>query len=128
MGVGVTDAERLSRAESRRLLEHERTEMRSCDDGYPGCRHAEATGRWCAGECRTELQKELTALLEKREQVRAKQMERIHNGGMTRARTTTSNAAADRLNERIVWLREQLKTPNVKLRGPEAAFCAGPVE
>mgnify|MGYP003529255342 FL=1 len=91
--------------------------MRSCDDGYPGCRHAEATGKWCAGSCRTELQKELAALLEKREQVRAKQMERIHSGGMTRARTTTSNAEADRLNERIVWLRDQLKTPNVELTG-----------
>ena len=91
--------------------------MRSCDDGYPGCRHAEATGKWCAGSCRTELQKELAALLEKREQVRAKQIERMHSGVMTRARTTTSNAEADRLNERIVWLRDQLKTTNVELTG-----------
>jgi hypothetical protein len=60
------------------------------------------------------MQKELTDLLEKREQVRAKQMDRIHRGEMTRARTTTSNAAADRLNERIVWLRKELKA-NIKL-------------
>lgn len=56
-----------------------------------------------------DMQKELDALVKKREQVRARQMARIHSGGMTRARTTTSNAEADRINERIVWLREQLK-------------------
>lgn len=61
------------------------------------------------------MQKELDALLEKREQVRAKQMERMHNGSATRARTTTSNAEAGRLNERIVWLREQLKMPNARV-------------
>ena len=95
--------------------------MRSCDDGYIGCRHAEATGEWCKGDCRSSIQQELDALIAKREQVRAKQMQRIHNGGMTRARTTTSNAAADRLNERIVWLREQLKRPNVEVTGLGAA-------
>jgi hypothetical protein len=26
--------------------------MRSCDDGYPGCRQAEATGKWCTGKCK----------------------------------------------------------------------------
>lgn len=57
----------------------------------------------------SEMEKELTALLEKRDQIRAKQMERVHNGEMTRARTTTSNAEVDRVNERIVWLREQIK-------------------
>ncbi len=25
--------------------------MKSCPDGYPGCRVAEATGKWCAGQC-----------------------------------------------------------------------------
>ena len=25
--------------------------MRACPDGYPSCRQAEATGKWCAGEC-----------------------------------------------------------------------------
>jgi hypothetical protein len=61
-------------------------------------------------ECKAMLRKELDMLLEKRDRVRAKQIERIRVGAMTRARTTTSNAEADRLNERIVWLREQLKT------------------
>jgi hypothetical protein len=54
-------------------------------------------------------QKELDKLLAKRDQVRQKQMARWHNHTASRARTTTSNADADRLNERIVWLREQLK-------------------
>ena len=83
--------------------------MKSCNDGYPGCRQAEATGKWCTGWCSADMQKELEALLEKREQVRLKQMERIHSGGMTRARTTTSNAKADLINERIVWLRKEMK-------------------
>lgn len=25
--------------------------MRSCPDGYPSCRKAEAEGEWCKGEC-----------------------------------------------------------------------------
>lgn len=25
--------------------------MKSCPDGYPSCRQAEATGKWRAGEC-----------------------------------------------------------------------------
>lgn len=25
--------------------------MRSCDDGYPSCRSAEANGEWCKDEC-----------------------------------------------------------------------------
>ena len=25
--------------------------MKTCTDGYPGCRVAEATGKWCAGQC-----------------------------------------------------------------------------
>ncbi|WP_157648685.1 hypothetical protein [Thiobacillus denitrificans] len=54
------------------------------------------------------MQKELDKLLKKRDELRTKQMSRYHNGSATRARTTTSNAEADRLNERIVWLREQL--------------------
>lgn len=31
-------------------------EVRNCDDGYPGCRHAEATGEWCKGECCSAMQ------------------------------------------------------------------------
>lgn len=87
-------------------------DARGCDDGYPTCREAEAGKGWCKPDCKATFHRELAVLLENREQVRAKQMERIHSGGMTRARTTTSNAEADRLNERIVWLREQIKTPN----------------
>ena len=93
----------------------ERKDMRGCDDGYPSCRHAETTGEWCKSDCRASIQKEIDALCKKRELVREKQMARIHRGEMTRARTTTSNAEADRLNERIMWLREQLKVPNAKL-------------
>lgn len=84
--------------------------MKSCDDGYPSCRHAETAGKWCKGECKASLQSELTKLIEKREQVRSAQMKRVHNGEMTRARTTTSNAEVDGLNERIVFLREQIKS------------------
>lgn len=25
--------------------------MKTCTDGYPSCRVAEATGKWCAGQC-----------------------------------------------------------------------------
>lgn len=25
--------------------------VKSCPDGYPSCRQAETTGKWCAGEC-----------------------------------------------------------------------------
>ncbi len=90
--------------------------MRNCSDGYPSCRHAEATGKWCGDECRAELQKELDALLLKREKIRGKQMERFHNGSATRARTTTGNADADRVNDRIVKIRERMRS-NDKLRG-----------
>lgn len=84
--------------------------MRNCNDRYPSCRHAEATGKWCGDECRTELQKELDALLLKREQIREKQMARFHNGSATRARTTTGNADADRVNDRIVEIRERMRS------------------
>jgi len=26
--------------------------VRSCDDGYPSCRQAEAGGEWCEGKCK----------------------------------------------------------------------------
>lgn len=54
-------------------------------------------------------QKELETLLVNRDAVRAKQMQRYDDRSATRVRTTTSNAEADRLNERIVWLRSGLK-------------------
>ena len=56
-----------------------------------------------------ELQRELETMLEKRSQIRSAQMERYRNGSATRAMTTTSNAAADRINDRIIWLRDQLE-------------------
>lgn len=56
-----------------------------------------------------ELAKELEVLLGKRAAIRAKQVESYAAGAATRAKTTTWNAEADRLNERIVWIREQLK-------------------
>lgn len=60
-----------------------------------------------------DYQKELDDLVAKREAVRARQMQRLHEGSATRARTTTSNADADKLNERIVWLRDQIKSARV---------------
>jgi hypothetical protein len=90
--------------------------MRSCSDGYPSCRHAEATGKWCGNECHADIQKELDALLVKREKIREKQMARFHNGSATRARTTTGNADADRVNDRIISIRERLRS-NAKLSG-----------
>jgi ribosome modulation factor len=54
-------------------------------------------------------QNELDKLLTKRDRLRQQQMDSYRNGTATRARTTTRNAEADRLNERIVWLREQMK-------------------
>lgn len=56
------------------------------------------------------MQEELDALLKKREKIHARIMERFRNHNATRARTTTGNAEVGRLNERIVWLREQLKS------------------
>lgn len=91
---------------------------KSCDDGYPSCRYAEATGRWCPSECRASMESELSDLLAQRDDVRVKQMERFHSGSATRARTTTSNAAADRFNERIVFLRGELK----KLSGEQCEW------
>lgn len=62
----------------------------------------------------TPEEKELADLLEKRDRIRAKQLQRYDDRSATRAKTTTSNADADRLNERIVWLREEIRraTPN----------------
>lgn len=74
------------------------------------------------------LQKELDALLAKRERIREKQMARFHNGSATRARTTTGNADADRVNEQIISLREQIKQASNKETTPkqEEAAPVGP--
>ena len=84
--------------------------MKTCDDGYPGCRYAEASGKWCKSECEAELRKELDMLLIKRDNIRQKQMDRFHNGSATRARTTTGNADADRVNDRIIEIRERMRS------------------
>ena len=55
-----------------------------------------------------ELQKELGELLEKRDKIRANQLARYDSGSATRKRTTTSNAEADRCNDRIIFLRSEI--------------------
>lgn len=55
-------------------------------------------------------EQELEKLIKRRGDVRAKQMARLHAGSATRARTTTSNAEASRLNEQIMHLRDRIKT------------------
>lgn len=56
----------------------------------------------------SSLKAELEELLQKREAIRAAQMRRMHDGSATRAKTTTSNANVDKVNERIVWLRAEI--------------------
>jgi len=36
-----------------------------CTDGYPSCRNAEATGKFCEGSCQTEQIKQQRKRLEK---------------------------------------------------------------
>ena len=79
--------------------------MRSCDDGYPSCRNAEANGTWCGKDCLSSVQKEIDELLEKRSLIREKMMDRFLSGSATRASTTTSNAEVDRINERLAYLK-----------------------
>ena len=55
------------------------------------------------------LQQELDSELAKRDAIRQKQLARYSAGSASRARTTTSNAAADRVNDRIHWLRDEIK-------------------
>lgn len=55
------------------------------------------------------LQQELDAELAKRDRIRERQIARYDNGSATRRRTTTSNAEADRCNERIEWLRAEIR-------------------
>lgn len=57
----------------------------------------------------SELQRELDQLIAKRDRIRERQMQTFHNGTHTRARTTTSNAQVDQLQERIQWLRDEIK-------------------
>ena len=53
-------------------------------------------------------QKELDKLLAKRDALHIRHMARYSNGTASRAHTTTLNAEVGKLNERIIWLREEL--------------------
>jgi hypothetical protein len=56
-----------------------------------------------------ELQKELDQLLTMRAAAHEKHMSRYRDGSATRARTTTHSSNVGRINDRIVWLREEIK-------------------
>ena len=86
--------------------------MRSCDDGYPSCRHAEAKGEWCNDICLAAARKELAQLEKKLETAWAKQISGYDNGTATRRRTTTFNANAAWMSERISWLKKQIAQAN----------------
>ncbi len=60
------------------------------------------------------LQSELAKLLDKRDRIRSRQIKGYDVGTASRARTTSSNAEADRCNERIVWIREEIKKGTLK--------------
>jgi hypothetical protein len=85
----------------------------------PGVQSGKA-GAALTGE-NLKLQKELDSLLLKRDAIRQKQMARFHEGSATRARTTTGNADADRVNERIISIREQIKANAAGLVAPSLA-------
>lgn len=55
------------------------------------------------------MQKELDGLLKKREDLQTKHMEKYRNHAATRAQTTTHNAKVSDVNDRIVFLRNELK-------------------
>lgn len=55
------------------------------------------------------MKKELGKLLLKRDKIREKQMARYKNHSATRARTTTGNADADRVNDSIMEMRERMR-------------------
>lgn len=83
--------------------------VKSCDDGYPSCRHAEAAGKFCKEGCAAAIEEELRAELERREDMNGKYINRTSTEGRTRARTTTHNANIQWITERIIHLRTQLK-------------------
>jgi hypothetical protein len=58
------------------------------------------------------LQRELNSLLEKRSDMRTKHMEKYRNHSATRAQTTTHNARVSQINERVEWLRSEIKRKN----------------
>lgn len=55
------------------------------------------------------MEKELEKLLAKRDAMNLRHLARYSDGTATRARTTTHNADVGRLNERIDWLRSEIK-------------------
>ena len=60
------------------------------------------------------LEAELEKELAKRDRIRERQLARYSEGAATRRRTTTSNADADRCNDRIEWLRLEIRNSNTK--------------
>lgn len=57
----------------------------------------------------SEQAHELEELLAKRCAMQEAHMAKYHNGSASRAQTTTHNARVSQLNERIVFLRAELK-------------------
>ncbi|HEY9700927.1 MAG TPA: hypothetical protein V6C58_00680 [Allocoleopsis sp.] len=86
--------------------------FRSCEDGYPTCRILEMGKSCCKNGCTVAMQDELEKLLEERTQTTLKYFDKLHKGEMSRAKTTTYNARTSQLNERIAWIREQIKLNN----------------
>ena len=66
------------------------------------------------------LEAELEMELAKRSRIRERQMVRYSEGSATRRRTTISNADADRCNERIEWLRSEIRRHNAGSDAPGA--------
>lgn len=52
---------------------------------------------------------ELEQMIAKREKMHADHMNKYRNGSATRAKTTTHNANVSQINERIQWLRAEIK-------------------
>jgi hypothetical protein len=57
-------------------------------------------------------EKELEQELAKRDRIHQRQTARWGDGTRSRARTTTANAELGRCNERIAWLRQEIKAAN----------------
>ena len=61
-------------------------------------------------ETLASLQKELDALLIKKDKIMMRIMDSYHNHSATRARTTTGNANASRVNDSIVEIRSRMRS------------------
>ncbi len=62
------------------------------------------------------IEKELAGELKKRESIRAKQMAMYDNGTHSRAKSTTLNAELGRVQDRIVWLQDELKKARLNVQ------------